>query len=352
MLAGKERKGSFHNLSHLENSDGERDIEEEEYQWLKKRNAKLQQKENTKNRGKGIVSEAEIDKENYPKEAENKQSSFQTPKKDVKEEPAAVRVFTPRDLKNTTLLTVKATLKSPTQQRQSQTQTQPQPQRGIDAVDDFVKVLSPLMERIPSNLSLESFSELSPQRDRLRPASRGKEQQQQRQQQEEQRFESKRRTPEPKTRLERNHESKVSVEDVEESDAEADDAPEEKEEKAVAESKYSQEEMEIDQLFSKVRHNRLRQVSDLLEGGLIDCSLVKVSFSLCLSLSLSLSSPSWLCRIASATIFCICVLKTISRRWPRFVSLTEQTSTPPTRKDSHRWTTVTCTTSTSWRSGL
>lgn len=142
---------NFHNLQHLNDSE-ENDVQEEEYQWIKKRNAKLLKDQQQQNKSK--VQEEDdkknsIDKENIfsagSKEENDPQEVLTTPQKENKEEKKSTRILTPIQSNSNRILVQrnngKSAFKSPSKNSESSFPS-----------DDFVKLLSPVIETVPSLL--------------------------------------------------------------------------------------------------------------------------------------------------------------------------------------------------------
>jgi hypothetical protein len=336
-------QSSFHNLSHLTQEEGEE--VEEEYEWAKKRNAKLklrggshgqeqeeqqaQEKSEEKNdereekqrkvvRGEEKIqkrvqiSEPEqnaaeaADKENLGLSSNHLKKSSNlllgTPKKESKEE-KVTRVLTPYHPNKAAPLqdqrgprgNVKRTFASPIRETKESFPS-----------DDIVKAISPVIERFSSKLSLNSFSdskESSPvakERDEKYLPDSPKDEIQ--------------LTPKPcrkkkieeEMKGEEEQDQQLPLQGEEEGEgSEDDDSP------PLVEAKYGDEDFATEQLFSKVRHNRIKQVTALLEEGFDPLAQVGGSPPHCQSLSLIFPL-----RIAMGTIFSTSALRTISHPWP------------------------------------
>ena len=266
--------GVFSNLSHL--SEEIIDIDEEEYQWVKKRNAKLKKNQNNNTNSSSsitsLTNKENNNKENKENQENNKENesitikinSFLSPKKEILNEINENFMFSSpsKNEESTTFKKQGLQRKEEFKERKSSKEEQ-----EVSNV-----VMSPEIQRTFSKLSIQSFSADSKDSSPF-PTSRS-EKYSILQEKEEISI-----TPKPLSSKKAKKEKK-DIDDKEIASfipllESCSDSDGEQEEEVVAgrttlsraEAEKLEQEMFVEQFFSKVRHNRQQQVIQTLKSG-------------------------------------------------------------------------------------
>lgn len=267
----QKKKEIFSNLNNFK--ENEIDINEEEYLWVKKRNERLKKNQNKEN-----------NKENKENEnINNKIERFLSPKKEILNEINENIIITRREIKqeqqqeeeannkanNKENKDIKTPSKSESKnndnkkssfkQQKQQKQEEQEEQQEVDQ-DIPVSIPSPSIQRSLSKLSIHSFSdskESTPRSEKKYIINEDKE--------------SIQLTPKPlSSKKFKSPEIKQAFEQIASSFAPLLDSGSESDSEVIApeiDNYKLQQEMLVEQLFSKVRHNRQQQVIQILRNG-------------------------------------------------------------------------------------